>query len=352
MQGLLRRRGWIPISFAALYVGLIAFMLLAHNLAQAQPNGIDGNDCRDWGDSGPWLAHCPERVPVTELNRSTRTGMTVVNISDLRSVTATLEFDPQYLEIVETWVDPVRNDPCAVAPTLVITPGNDAGTLDFSAHFDPPLGDGCTLFLIDWKVKGVSPSGVTTPTFSLHTMTDSQGKEIPHHTKPPSEGCVVSGRVKLDGRADYAGTHVILSTREKCPTNWKYLAQEGYPGTLLATTDSLGDFTLDSRGQPCLCLFAHKRGYLTAQGEGPMKGQVAKAPIKLHGGDATGDDAVNIFDLALIASHYDRNDDPLCGYYSDRKCDCDINGDGKCNVYDLAIAACNVRVPRGPQPWP
>ena len=73
-----------------------------------------------------------------------------------------------------------------------------------------------------------------------------------------------------------------------------------------------------------------------------MEGQVVKAPITLLGGDVTHDDAINVFDLALIAARYSSVGDPVC----------DINGDNKCDVYDLAITAGNVDTPRGPQNWP
>ena len=191
MQGLLHHRGWRLLSFAALFVGLIAFLLLVHNLVQAQPHRVDANDCLYRQGSGPWVGHCPERMPLS--GSSYRTGMMVGGITDLHSVEGVLNFDPQYLEIIQTRIprrDPA-NDPCAFAPTLVATPDNSAGTLYFFAVFDPPLTDGCTVFLIDWRIKAISPAGATTPTFSLHTMINSQGQEISHHIKPP-EGWTIT----------------------------------------------------------------------------------------------------------------------------------------------------------------
>jgi len=68
--------------------------------------------------------------------------------------------------------------------------------------------------------------------------------------------------------------------------------------------------------------------------------------ITLLGGDATQDDYINIFDLALIASHYGASHpaDPDAAV-------ADINGDNKVDIYDLAITAGNSGVARGPQPW-
>ncbi len=469
MQRLFHRKGWIPLPIAALLVGLIAFLALAQNLAQAQPNSLDANDCLYHQGSGAWVGHCPERIPLS--GPSYRTGMMVGGITDLHSAEGILNFDPQYLQIVQIRIprrDP-SNDPCNIFPALVAQSDNNAGTLYFSAAFDPPLTDGCTVFLIDWQVRQISPTGVTTPTFSFHRMIDSQGREIPHHIKPPEEfaptltptptptltptptptgtptptptgtptvtptptptgtststptltptptptlqtvtptstptptptlqtvtptstptptptlqtvtatatptptptlqtitptatptptgtplslACVISGRVLLQGhtdpsgqRPDYSGADIMLSTQQVCPSNFTFSSSWDLPGIISTKTDSLGNFTLDSRGKPCLCLFAFKGGYLAALGKPPMEGGVVKAPITLLGGDVTYDDAINVFDLALIASHYGSVGDPVC----------DINGDNKCDIYDLAITAGNMDKPRGPQNWP
>lgn len=375
----------------------------------------------------------------------------VGGMTDLHSVEGILNFDPEYLEIIQTRIprrDPA-NDPCAIAPALAATFDNNAGTLNFSAVFDPPLADGCTVFLIDWRIKAISPAEVAAPTFSLHTMINSQGQEIPHHVKPPegwtitptwtptptetptwtptlthtptwtptatetpvvyctpppcpngrlvcgnpggcpggcgaicqeytdtptvtptptgptptytptltptptgtppSSACVISGQVMLQGhtdpsgqRPDYGGTDVMLSTQRACPSNFTFSSSWDWPGIISTKTDPLGNFALDSAGKPCLCLFAFKHGYLTALGRPPMEGLVVKAPITLFGGDVIRDDAINVFDLALIAARYGSVGDPVC----------DVNGDNKCDIYDLAITAGNMDRPRGPQPWP
>lgn len=449
MRGLLHHREWILLSFATLFAGLIGFLSLAHNLARAQPNRVDANDCLYRQGSGSWVGHCPERVPLS--GSSYRTGLMVGGMTDLHSVEGILNFDPEYLEIIQTRIprrDPA-NDPCAIAPALAATFDNNAGTLNFSAVFDPPLADGCTVFLIDWRIKAISPAEVAAPTFSLHTMINSQGQEIPHHVKPPegwtitptwtptptetptwtptlthtptwtptatetpvvyctpppcpngrlvcgnpggcpggcgaicqeytdtptvtptptgptptytptltptptgtppSSACVISGQVMLQGhtdpsgqRPDYGGTAVMLSTQRACPSNFTFSSSWDWPGIISTKTDPLGNFALDSAGKPCLCLFAFKHGYLTALGRPPMEGLVVKAPITLFGGDVIRDDAINVFDLALIAARYGSVGDPVC----------DVNGDNKCDIYDLAITAGNMDRPRGPQPWP
>ncbi|MCB0172855.1 MAG: hypothetical protein KDJ97_20150, partial [Anaerolineae bacterium] len=74
-------------------------------------------------------------------------------------------------------------------------------------------------------------------------------------------------------------------------------------------------------------------GYLSAQQSFP--GQ-SLGSFTLPGGDANGDQVVDILDLAMIATLY-RTDDPIG----------DINGDGLVNIFDLVITASNYQE-RGP----
>lgn len=52
--------------------------------------------------------------------------------------------------------------------------------------------------------------------------------------------------------------------------------------------------------------------------------------IRLLGGDVTGDDRINIFDLTLMGSRYGSIDPKT-----------DINGDGITNLFDLVLTAAN-----------
>lgn len=410
MPSRLHRLRWTPFSFAVLVAGLISVLAVAQNLALAQSNRLGARDCLYHGGSGPWMGHCPERMPLSE--PSYRTGIIVGSITDLHSIEGVLKFDPHYLQIVQTRV-PRRNpgnDPCDIAPALVAVPDNITGTLHFSAVFDPPLSDGCTVFLIDWQVKEISPAGVTIPTFSLHRMVNSQGQEISHHIKPPADwgptpptftptptstptatqtrtptptptptgtptitptptptptatptftptptgtlspsACDISGQVLLQGRIDHSGTDIILSTERPCPSDAFVHSQWNWPGTLMTKTDANGNFYLDSGDKPCLCLLAFKHAYLTAMGTGPypLAGEIAMQPITLKGGDVTEDEYINIFDLALVANRYG------CDHATNPDCAvADINGDQKVSIYDLSITAGNSSPNRlGPQRW-
>jgi len=130
--------------------------------------------------------------------------------------------------------------------------------------------------------------------------------------------------------------------RADLPANTQFAALWDWPGIVMAKTGPDGSFSVEVVDKPCQCLYAARRGYLTAQGVPPYPytGAVAMQDITLLGGDATQDGAINVFDLALIASQYG-GADPVG----------DINGDGKVDIYDLALAAGNSGVARGPQQW-
>ena len=88
---------------------------------------------------------------------------------------------------------------------------------------------------------------------------------------------------------------------------------------------------------------ARMDGYLTAQSSAyPVNtGVVNVGNTTLRGGDATGDNRVDILDIAYIASHF------LVAPVDARA---DINADGTVDIYDLTMAAGNFgRV--GPTAW-
>jgi subtilisin family serine protease len=135
---------------------------------------------------------------------------------------------------------------------------------------------------------------------------------------------VISGTVLLQGRADYADTIVYL-TQEPCAAQ---PSQVPISGTLSAATDAQGHFeVVVLPGKSYQCLQAVRRGYLVGQKNAP---QGAVGTITLLGGDMTGDDTINIFDLALVASRFGGNDPAA-----------DVNGDGMVNIFDLTLVASN-----------
>jgi len=82
-----------------------------------------------------------------------------------------------------------------------------------------------------------------------------------------------------------------------------------------------------SPGQSYGCLRAFHAGFLPGQKANPSGDLGA---LTLPGGDVIEDGVINIFDLALIASHYGGSDPTA-----------DINADSIVDIYDLVIAAGN-----------
>ncbi len=133
----------------------------------------------------------------------------------------------------------------------------------------------------------------------------------------------IFGRILLQGRRQHSGVTVVASERA-CPEP---------PATLrssapLATTNADGYFEFaPATGLTYRCVQALQHGYLVGQAGSP---QSNLGTLELPGGDINDDNAINIFDMASIGSHYGDNDPQV-----------DINGDGTVSIFDLVLAASN-----------
>jgi hypothetical protein len=136
---------------------------------------------------------------------------------------------------------------------------------------------------------------------------------------------IITGVVLLQGRTVHAGTNIFL-TEGPCPD---------FPsGPPAAVTNETGYFEITPvSGRTYQCLQAFQLGYLVCQREAP---QGSLGNITLPAGDVTRDDAIDIFDLALIAGHY-RSTNPMA----------DLNSDGQVDVLDLSMVSGNYNQ-RGP----
>lgn len=130
---------------------------------------------------------------------------------------------------------------------------------------------------------------------------------------------VISGTVRLQGRQDYSGTEIFLSEAPCSAT---------LAGTPAATTGATGDFELEpAPGQTFQCLQARQAGYLIGQRSSPA-GELGV--LTLPGGDVTGDNKINIFDVSFIAARFGSTNPAA-----------DVTGDGKVDIFDLVITAAN-----------
>jgi hypothetical protein len=127
----------------------------------------------------------------------------------------------------------------------------------------------------------------------------------------------LDGTVLLTGRTDHSGTQIFLS---EAPCN---SASFGDP---VAITGADGRFEIGvTAGQSYQCLRAERPGYLPGQADAPRPDM---GTITLPGGEVTGDELIDIFDLAFVGQHYNTN-------FSQA----DINADGVVNIFDLVLPA-------------
>lgn len=130
-------------------------------------------------------------------------------------------------------------------------------------------------------------------------------------------GTSIAGTVLLQSRNAHDGTAIYISDQPCSPS---------LSGNQVATTNAHGYFQLQS-GRTGACLWAARPGFLSAQKAAPSG---LLGTITLLAGDVNRDHLVNIFDIAVVASNYGRNDSLT-----------DFNGDHVVNIFDLVIAAVN-----------
>jgi hypothetical protein len=141
----------------------------------------------------------------------------------------------------------------------------------------------------------------------------------------------IQGTVQLQGREDHTGVSVSSSL-----SSVRFDRQR---------TESSGQFAIaTSHGEGFYTIAAAMPGYLGAEGDRPIKMTVDSVidigEITLYGGDANGDNRIDIRDLAYVAWRFDEYDEKA-----------DINQDGQVDILDLTLTAGNFgRL--GPTTWP
>ena len=262
------------------------------------------------------------------------TTLQVDAVQDLNSLDWRLAFDPNLVQVV----DADRNTSGVQIAVGALMRGRDyvvtrdqadntTGIIEFGVALRAPAlpitGSG-QVAIITWQGKGVGQSAVT---FQHSQLARRDGGVIPHAIRNGAIQILagsVSGVVLLQGRTNQSGTVVYL-TREPCAARPTQVVTPSVPS---AVTDAQGHFEIvPEPGINAQCLQTLRSGYLVGQ-KGTPQGYVGT--ITLPGGDVTGDDTINIFDLALVASQYGGSD-PLT----------DVNADGIVNIFDLTLVANN-----------
>ena len=145
----------------------------------------------------------------------------------------------------------------------------------------------------------------------------------------------VRGEVHLQGRREHAGIEIQIQSE---PSSGDVESLSASP-SMQVMTGSQGVFNLPVQGS--VVITARREGYLDAQktvnitSDAPLD----LGPTILYGGEVTGDNLIDISDLAYLGAKFTTDDSKS-----------DINGDGAVDILDLSMAAANFSM-RGPTPW-
>jgi len=267
----------------------------------------------------------PERVSASWCSLSVNTAVSVKGVSQLRMVGIELQYDPAVIQVADS--DPYANgvqvkpDGGLVSrPTTILR--NEVDTANGHIYFEATMlgsesinGD-AGLFVVDWRpqMPGATPLNIVRA-----ELTALGGQPLPPAIQNGSveiRADCVSGQIALQGRTDFSGATVTSASGEQ------------------TQTDAQGRFAV-SGGEPITISYP---GYLAAIAEPGTAARMASegasansvGAITLLAGDMNGDNVIDIFDVAMVASHMDTAD-PLV----------DLNGDGVVNILDLALIAAN-----------
>jgi hypothetical protein len=143
----------------------------------------------------------------------------------------------------------------------------------------------------------------------------------------------VQGAVRLQGRQDHSGVEVRVQVQAESGDF------QSFSASAPVTTQAQGDFDVPAGGK--FMITACKPGYLDAQAvvDAAAAEPLDLGPTTLYGGEVTGDNLIDINDLAYLGARFATSE--LGG---------DINGDGEVDILDLSMAAANFAM-RGPTPW-
>jgi len=234
---------------------------------------------------------------------------------------------PECVTIIAPLANFTSSSPDLLDSTTAFTNTSIGTDLTFLWDF----GDGNTSMETD-PTHLYSATGTYTVTL---TATNSIGSDSTTRQVQIVEtfAATLAGTVTLQGRTDHSGAVITL---------WS----GGTPVTS-TTTDVTGAYTLTVTAGTFNVTIEMDR-YLDAAQTGvllPAGSTITLNAVTLLAGDANESDKVNIFDLALIGSHYGLNSgDPEWDPRAD------INNDGTVDLLDLTLAASNYQR-SSPVPW-
>jgi len=249
----------------------------------------------------------------------------VANVADLFGAELQISFDPTVVEVVDA--DP--GTPGTQVALGSVFEGVDIfnaensvenGVINFSAtrRSPAPAFSGTGSFIqITWRGK---TSGQTEVTFNEVKLANADGQPISATIGPPGSidvgttVIILRGQVQLQGRSDSSAATITAGGQQLHP-------------------DPDGSFEMAIAEADTYSLTMSAPGYLSAEAQGdipPGATEIDMGSVTLLGGDVTGDDFIDIFDLSFMGSRYGSNN-----------AQADINADGIVDIFDLTMAAAN-----------
>jgi hypothetical protein len=267
------------------------------------------------------------------VGETTESQVVLGNAHDFYGIEFFISYDPSVVQVVDA--DPglagVQIAMGELFPPNQYTVGvnevdTGAGLISFGVARLAPLpavDGGGALALITWEAVGEGQSPLD---FTHLKLAAPSGFEL----AATSQGGVIevtqtgelNGAAHMQGRLNHSGAEVNVE-----------------PVGLQAITDIQGLFNFLTHG--LLTVTARMYGYLDAQATVQVDpgASVDLGPTTLYGGEVTGDNLIDILDLAYLGARFHTDD-----------LSADINADGLVDILDLVLAAANFMM-SGPTPW-
>jgi hypothetical protein len=256
----------------------------------------------------------------------------------VRAFHLSLRFDPQIVRLVDADENAANGIQVLLAPTFVasqvariaenrVDNGTGQIALGVLLHQDNSVHETLSwqkVATLNWIGQKKGNSVISVNRSSHLVMSDGQQLE-PDSTH---DGTVfvrlpgqIQGIVRLQGREEYSSASVTSSLAA------------AYVDTVRVSPNGRFDVA-SSHGEGFYTLMALAPGYLSAESDRPVKLTVGSVidlkEVTLYGGDANGDDRIDVRDLSYVAWHLNTDD-----------AHADINGDGQVDILDLSLVAGN-----------